>query len=408
MNILESMKTAVSSVLSSKLRAFLTMLGIIIGISSVITIVSIGAGMGNQMEEMWANMGLGNLQVSMSNWGDTVTDRDLLTLDDVQMLGNIPNVRTATATLGNWGYQLRLMDPSETNQANLMGVMPGHDRLVNVQMLYGRYINQMDIDGSTPFAVINDTTAERVFGSVHAGIIGQTVELSSWMAAGIQRFTVVGIKVNPNAEFEAMWPDFINEEVTVPITTLQSLTGQRTVDTIHVASEDPNLMTQVAEDINAALDNSRGTMGNYHIFNPMNFLDQANEQLAMVTLVISGIAAISLLVGGIGVMNIMLVTVTERTREIGIRKSIGARRRDILMQFLIEAVILTFIGGTIGIAIGIGGGRLLGPLMDITPVVNMSSVLLAVGVSCATGLIFGVGPANKASKLDPIEALRYE
>jgi len=364
--------------------------------------------MGNQMEEMWANMGLGNLQVSMSNWGDTVTDRDLLTLDDVQMLGNIPNVRTATATLGNWGYQLRLMDPSETNQANLMGVMPGHDRLVNVQMLYGRYINQMDIDGSTPFAVINDTTAERVFGSVHAGIIGQTVELSSWMAAGIQRFTVVGIKVNPNAEFEAMWPDFINEEVTVPITTLQSLTGQRTVDTIHVASEDPNLMTQVAEDINAALDNSRGTMGNYHIFNPMNFLDQANEQLAMVTLVISGIAAISLLVGGIGVMNIMLVTVTERTREIGIRKSIGARRRDILMQFLIEAVILTFIGGTIGIAIGIGGGRLLGPLMDITPVVNMSSVLLAVGVSCATGLIFGVGPANKASKLDPIEALRYE
>ena len=409
MNIAESIKTAVSSVFGNKLRAFLTMLGIIIGISSVITIVSLGAGMSNFMEEQWATMGLGNLQVRLSSWGDTITDRDLLTLDDVEMLRNLPGVRTATATNMSWGFNIRMPDPTEIRNAYLFGVMPDQEQLVNVQMVYGRYINQMDIDNSMNFAVINNTTAERIFGEVHAGLIGQSVTLNSQWAGGAISLTIVGIKVNPNAEWEQMWePEWINEEVTMPITTLQSFIGITSVDTIHVASVDANLMTEIAESVTNALDNSRGTTGNYEVFNPMNFLDQANAQLTMVTLAISGIAAISLLVGGIGVMNIMLVTVTERTREIGIRKSIGARNSDILSQFLIEAIILTFIGGAIGIALGIGGGRLIGPLMDIRPVVDMMSVVLAVVVSCLTGIIFGVGPARKASKLDPIEALRYE
>ena len=416
MNVLESMKTAVSSVFGNKLRAFLTMLGIIIGISSVITIVAIGTGMSRSFEDMWMNLGIGNLQVNLSNWGDTITDQDLLSLDDIEMLRRIPNVRTVTATQSTWGFDLRLLDPTETNNSNLLGVMPEHESMINVQMLYGRYINQMDINNSMHFAVINDTTAERVFGALHAGVIGQTIEMHSWMAVGAQRFTVVGVKVNPNAEFERNWPDFVNEEITIPITTLQNLTGQRNVDTLHVASIDPNLMTDTAEDVRNALDNSRGTVGNYHIWNPMNMIEQANAQLAATTLVISGIAAISLFVGGIGVMNIMLVTVTERTREIGIRKSIGARNRDILAQFLIEAIILTSIGGMIGMGLGIGGAILIGMAglnfmgggMEMTPVVDQTSVLLAVLVSSATGLIFGVGPAIKASRLDPIDALRYE
>ena len=416
MNVLESVKTAISSVLSSKMRAFLTMLGIIIGISSVITIVSIGAGMSRSFEDMWASMGLGNLQVSLSNWGETITERDLLSLSDVELLRHLPNVSTVTATQNSWGFDLRLMDPTQTNNSNMFGVMPGHEVMTNVQMIYGRYINQMDVDNAMHFAVINDTTAERVFGGVHAGIIGQTIELSSWMAAGMQRFTVVGIKVNPQAEFERMWPDFVNEEVTIPITALQAMTGTRSVDTLHVSVEDPNLMAQTAAAVNDSLDTSRGTAGNYHIFNPMDFIEQATAQMAITTMVVSGIAAISLLVGGIGVMNIMLVTVTERTREIGIRKSIGARNRDIMVQFLIEAMILTFIGGAIGLALGIGGGNLLaglggnflGPGTQLQAVVSPVSIILAVGVSCATGLVFGVGPAIKASKLDPIDALRYE
>jgi len=409
MNVLESIKTAISSVLGSKLRAFLTMLGIIIGISSVITIVSLGAGMSGFIEEQWATMGLGNLQVHMSSWGDTVTDRDLLTLDDVALIERIPGVREATAISSQWGFNLRMLDPTETNQASLQGVLPNHEQFTNVQMRYGRYINQVDIDNATQFAVINDTTAQRVFGTVDATVIGRTIEMSTWFAAGTQRFTVVGIRANPNAEFEEMWdPSWITEDIFVPITTLQNITNDRTVGTIQVAADDRNEMAQVAELVTAALDDSRGTSGNYHVFNPMNFIDQANAQLAMVTLAISGIAAISLVVGGIGVMNIMLVTVTERTREIGIRKSIGARNIDILVQFMIEAIILTSIGGGIGILFGMGLGNLIGPLMNIRPIVSMLSIFIAVGVSCITGLIFGVGPAMKASRLDPIEALRYE
>ena len=410
MNVLESMKTAVSSVFSNKLRAFLTMLGIIIGISSVITIVSIGAGMSNFMEEQWATMGLGNLQVRMSNWGDTVTDLDLLTLDDVEMLRHIPGVRTVTATSHQgWGFNIRTQDPTEVRHSAFLGVMPDQEQIVHVQMLYGRYINQMDIDNNMHFAVINNSTARRVFGVADASLIGHTIEFQSQLAAGTQSFTIVGIKLNPNAEWEEMMdPSWIWEEVTIPITTLQRMTGISSVDTLHVAAIDPNQMTEIGEMVLNTLDDSRGTSGNYDVFNPMNFLDQANAQMRVVTLVISGIAAISLLVGGIGVMNIMLVTVTERTREIGIRKSIGARNSDIRSQFLIEAVFLTLIGGTIGIAMGFAGGRVFGPMMDVRPVVDMISVFLAFGVSCATGIIFGVGPAIKASRLDPIDALRYE
>ena len=409
MNVLESIKTAVSSVLGSKLRAFLTMLGIIIGISSVITIVSLGAGMSGFIEEQWATMGLGNLQVHMSNWGDTVTDRDLLTLDDVALLERLPGVREVSASMNQWGFNIRLLDPMETQQASLNGIMPNNEHLANIQMRYGRYINQMDVDNATQFAVITDSTAMRVFGVADATVIGRTIELSTWFAAGLQRFTVVGIRVNPNAEFEENWdPAWITEDVHVPITTVQNITNNRTVSTLQVAVVDRNAMAEIADDVMNALDESRGTTGNYHVFNPMNFIEQANAQLAMITLAISGIAAISLFVGGIGVMNIMLVTVTERTREIGIRKSIGARNSDIRMQFLIESVILTSIGGAIGILIGMGAGNLIGPLMNISPVVSIMSVLVAVGVSCITGIIFGVGPATKASRLDPIEALRYE
>ncbi|MCL2673771.1 MAG: ABC transporter permease, partial [Defluviitaleaceae bacterium] len=213
MNVLESVKTAISSVLGSKLRAFLTMLGIIIGISSVIAIVSIGSGMSGFVEEQWATMGLGNLQVHMSSWGDTVTQRDLLTLDDIQIIERVPGVREATAISSQWGFNLRMLDPTETNQASLQGVLPNHEQFSNVQMRYGRYINQVDIDNATQFAVINDTTAQRVFGTVDATVIGRTIEMSTWFAAGTQRFTVVGIRANPNAEFEEMWdPAWITEE----------------------------------------------------------------------------------------------------------------------------------------------------------------------------------------------------
>lgn len=408
MNVAESLKTAFSSVLGNKMRAFLTMLGIIIGIASVITIVSLGAGMSAFMEQQFAEMGMGNLRVSRANWAETFTDYDLLRVSDVEMLQQLPGVQGTSASRNSSGFNIRLLDPGQTNNATLEGVTPSHGELMNVRMLYGRYINQADIDGEAMFAVIQDTTAENVFGFYGPEIIGRVIEMPSWAAAGIQRFIVVGISANPHAEFDRMHPEWINESVTIPITTLHRMYGNDHIDIITVGTHDFDYMTQLAEDITFALDSSRGTTANYHVENPATWREQAEAQLAMTTMAISGIAGISLLVGGIGVMNIMMVTVTERTREIGIRKSIGARNRDILIQFLIESIILTAIGGAIGIVLGTGLGDIVGPMLNIQPVVNPTSVLVAVGVSAATGIIFGVGPASRASRLDPIEALRYE
>ena len=408
MNIVESVKTAVSSVLSNKLRAFLTMLGIIIGISSVITIVSLGAGMGDFMEQQFTEMGLGNLEVSRANWAETFTDADLLRPSDVSMLSQINGVREVGARRNSHGFDIRLMEAGDTNTANLNGVTPSIASLSGVRMLYGRYINYSDIENEAMFAVINDTTAEKIFGFYGPELIGQFIEMPSWDGFGVLRFTIVGIAANPHADMERNFPEWVTEEVVVPISVMYRMYGTDAIDTIIVAANDRNELTQLGEDIVAALDASRGTSGNYNVFNPATFMEQAEAQLQIVTLVISGIAGISLLVGGIGVMNIMMVTVTERTREIGIRKSIGARNKDILVQFLIESIILTFIGGAIGILLGVGAGELVGPLVNIDPVVNFTAVAVAVTVSCATGIVFGVGPASRASRLDPIEALRYE
>ena len=409
MNIFETFKTSISSVVANKMRAFLTMLGIIIGIASVIAIISLGEGMSRTTLEMFENMGMGVLSVNTSAWGETITDRDLLTLDDVTLINNIPGIRDVTATLSNTGYGIRLMDPTDVNNSNLLGVMPGHYDIVNIRLLYGRYINQIDLDNNMQFAVIHDTTAGRVFGDVGPHIIGQTITLQSWFGFGTQQFTVVGITANPMAQWEVQWdPEWITEEVSIPITTLQYLVSSRTVSTLHVATQDADQMTEMAGVVNQVLDESRGTVGNYNVNNPATWIEGANQQMATMTLVVSGIAAISLVVGGIGVMNIMLVTVTERTREIGVRKSLGERNMDIRTQFLIEAVVLTFIGGAIGIGLGILIGDMAGPAMNIQAVVTPISIIVAAGISSATGIIFGVGPAIKASNLNIIDALRFE
>jgi putative ABC transport system permease protein len=405
LNILENMKSSLRNVFASKMRALLTMLGIIIGIGSVIMIMSVGAGSQVTMNEQFEAMGLGRINVSVASNNQNISKSDLMTIKDFNALSENPDVKYIAA-IYTANADIKLFDQTKTKRAALTGVYGGYKDITNANVLYGRYLVDNDNELATKVAVIHDTTAVNVFGVADESVIGQGISIPTFR--GVQKYTVVGIVANPNAAMERMYGDQFPETIILPIVTLQRLFGTSQVSQISAIVHNPSKSEAVATALTRRLDILHGTTEKYYAQNTMSIMDQINALTSMLTGFISAVAAISLLVGGIGVMNIMLVTVTERTREIGIRKSIGARRRDIRTQFLIEAVILTALGGALGLALGYGGGSIIGRLLDISPVVTLSSVLLAVIISCGIGIVFGVYPASKAAKLDPIEALRYE
>jgi len=387
------------------MRTFLTMLGIIIGIGSVIMIMSIGAGSQASMNAQFEAMGVGRINVSVAGNNRNITANDLMTMKDYNALTGIAGVKYMAASYSA-SMTIKLLDPTTTHRANLTGVYGQYQDITSPTMLFGRYIIDNDNAFNTKVAVITNTTATNVFGRADESVIGQKITLSTYR--GSQLYTVVGVINDSNSALASQYGDQYPESVVVPMSTLQLLYGTKQIAQISVMVSDPNNADSVATELTNRLDLLHGTSGNYYAQNTMSMMEQVNSMMSMVTGFISAVAGISLLVGGIGVMNIMLVTVTERTREIGIRKSIGARRKDIRTQFLIEAVVLTGLGGIIGLAFGWGGGTLIGKLVGVTPVVSTTSVIIAVGISCGIGIIFGVYPAGKAAKLDPIEALRYE
>ena len=405
MNLHQNLKSSVKNVFANKMRALLTMLGIIIGVGSVIMIMSIGAGSQVAMNEQFAAMGMGQINVSVARNNQTITESDLLTIRDFYALSENSDIKYSSAVFVA-NAEIRLLDQTETRRANMIGVYGSYKEVSNADLLYGRHILDNDNSLGTLVAVINDTTAVNVFGVADETVIGQRIAIPTYR--GVQRYTVVGIISNPNAAFESMGGAQHPENIVLPMTTLQRLFGTREVSQISVVVWDPDIADQVATALITQLDLQRGTTEKYFAQNTMAIMDQINAVTSMFTAFISSVAAISLIVGGIGVMNIMLVTVTERTREIGIRKSIGARRRDIRTQFLIEAVIMTAFGGALGLVLGFTGGSIIGQLVGVDPVVTAQSILLALLLSCGIGIVFGVYPAGKAAKLDPIVALRYE
>ena len=405
MNILENIKSSIKNVFANKMRALLTMLGIIIGIGSVIMIMSIGAGSQAAMNEQFESMGMGRINVSVARSNQDILSSDLMTLKDYNVLSENQDVKYISATYSA-SAEVKLLDNTKTKRANLTGVYGGHKDVINANLLFGRYIIDNDNELAAKVAVINDSTAINVFGIADETVIGHKISIPTYR--GVQKYTVVGIIANANAAMERMYGNQFPESITLPMVTLQRLYGTSQVEQIAVVAKDPNNTESLATALTRRLDILHGTTEKYYAQNTMTIMEQINTITSMITGFISLVAAISLVVGGIGVMNIMLVTVTERTREIGIRKSIGARRSDIRRQFLIEAVFLTGLGGALGVSLGYGGGSIIGRLIDVVPVVTLESVALAVAISCGIGIIFGVYPANKAAKLDPIEALRYE
>lgn len=407
MNLIENVKSALKNVLGNKMRTFLTMLGIIIGIASVIAITSIGNGSQKEIEEQFDSLGVGRMTVALrSNSPRNMFTSDALTLDDYELLKGCQGVKYITPTYSASYYSVKLLNPKETNTAAITGVGADYYNIMSPDLMYGEYIDQEDVDNKSKVVVITNTTAQKVFGYCDDTLIGEKVSIKSWK--GSQKYTVIGIVKNPNAETEMQYEDEYPESMVMPISSAQRLFGEKSLTNITLVAEDADNTDALGEEIISMLDKSHNTSEKYTCESTTEQLEAMNEVTGTVTLLISGVAAISLIVGGIGVMNIMMVTVTERTREIGIRKSIGAKNSDIMFQFVVEALILTFMGGILGIAFGWAAGFAAGKIMGMESVVSVNSVIIAVAISTAIGIIFGVYPARKAALLDPIEALRYE
>lgn len=403
MNILETIKSAFSSVLSNKMRTLLTMLGIIIGIGSVIMITSIGQGSQSKITGEFDKLGAGRLDISLKDRTD-FNPNHMLSVDDVNILKSHPEVNYVAPIVVSPMSKIRLKNPKDDKNCMVIGITGEGRFLYQFELVAGRLIMDADNKSKSNVAVINDSVAKKVFGSTD--VVGQKILIKTYR--GTFKPTIIGIIKDPYAALGSLIGADIPTEVYMPLEVTKQHFGIDYLEQISVIVKDPNTMESVGKQLVAMLDRKHRTEDTYRANSVMKNLDQFNQILGVITAFISFVAGISLVVGGVGVMNIMLVTVTERTREIGIRKSLGAKNRDILLQFLIESVILTFIGGLIGILLGYLGGYGVGKFMKITPVLSPLIIMLAFTISSGIGIVFGVYPANKASKLDPIEALRYE
>lgn len=403
MNIAESFQSALQSVRANKLRSFLTMLGIIIGISSVITIVSIGDGAKNFITGEFEGIGTNviNLKINATDDSD-IKKSDYFTLEDAQMLKDkIPEVTEVVPQLYGYGS---LKTENKSNHGSVSGSNADSAKLMNIKMAAGRYINDNDVDSRKNVAVVDDKTAIKFFKGVDEAI-GQRIKIS--IADKNLDVNIVGVCKDPNGNLGEAFGN-TDSFMVIPISLSDSIFKNTDIGSMSVTLSDMTNADSVSSKINRLLENKHQNKNKYVAQQGFKELESVNKVLSTITAVLGAIAAISLLVGGIGVMNIMLVSVTERTREIGIRKAIGAKTRDIKIQFLMESIILCLIGGTIGTILGITFGKVASSLVHVEVPVSIKVILLAFSFSSAVGIFFGLYPANKAAKLDPIEALRYE
>lgn len=402
MNISESFDSAMQSVRSNKLRSFLTMLGIIIGISSVITIVSIGDGAKKFITGQFENIGTNIVNLKMNSTTDDIEKRDYYTLDDIQLLKEkIPEVTSVVTDIGGSGTLKT--ENNKSKRMSAIGTTADSMKLYSIKIIQGRYLNETDVDAVKNVAVIDDKTAIKMFGDVDA--VGKRAKLS--MGDKNINVNIIGVFKDTNASLGQSSPDMPGFMI-IPITIGDRIFKNTDISSLSVTLSDMKNADQISSTMIRIIESKHQNKGKYTAQQGFKELDTINKVLSMLTLGLGAIAGISLVVGGIGVMNIMLVSVTERTREIGIRKAIGAKTRDIKMQFLMESVILCLIGGAIGTIIGICLGKVASYFIHVDIPVSIKVILIAFGFSSAVGIFFGLYPASKAAKLDPIEALRYE
>lgn len=405
--LFEYIKMAVQNIRANKGRSFLTMLGIIIGIASVIAIVSIGEGTKNQMNSEIDGIGGGQIAVSVSN--DAITESEFITAEDVQAVREIATVEGVNVSES---YDGETVTGKGNFSIMLTAEGPDAKLLNNSEMKYGNYFGENEIEEGKNVCVISDADAKRLFGT--DDVVGMNFDITCYDSS--KSFRIMGVTTQKeNGTFVSYTYDGMPVTVNIPYSSMEDLVGATDEFYSLMIQGDKTLDSQIIADQVVHVLEKRHQCAGEEYFQVQSFQDvmqSMNEMLGMVTAFISFVAGISLLVGGIGVMNIMLVSVTERTREIGIRKSLGAKTSSIMLQFLAEAAILTVIGGLIGIILGILAAYgicsvISGSIgMTIIPGISPTVIFVATLFSCAVGVFFGIYPAKKAARLSPIEALR--
>ena len=409
MNLTTLIKEAMRSITSNKIRSFLTMLGIFIGVGAVIAMMSIGEGAQNTITNSLSSLGTQTLYLSPGNFTENVRNARDLTNDDIDAIAKLDCVEIIAPVVSQ-SYTISQSNGKTVN-ATVTGVVPGYLKVNNDDMMLGSYITQDNIDNKEMVAVIGTEINKSLFGAANSNSIGETIRIMG------QPYRVTGVLAEKGSSTLGISRD---RNVYIPLSTAQSrlMTRQKNsvsqaailVKTSYALEDAQSQIESLMQDRHGIFE---GNPNDFQIMNVQEILDAVGDIMGTFTLFLGGVAAISLLVGGIGIMNIMLVTVSERTREIGLRKALGAKKGDILAQFLVESSVLSLVGGVLGIGFGLllafGIARIASMTgTELSISINPLIIIGATLFSIAVGLFFGVYPANKASNLEPVIALRSE
>lgn len=395
MNPIETVKMAFKAIWGNKVRSFLTMLGVIIGVMSVTVLMAIGQGTTSSVTDSISSMGTNMISVTIQTrrfgFGMNKSSRSssakgtvILKAEDVLALKDNEYIQYVSPTVSG---SLTVKAGSTNTTASIMGVYPDYANIVSTELASGRYIIDADVENRSAVCVIGPDLAEDLFGNTN--VVGNTLHVNGRM------FRIVGVL------------DGTSSTLVLPFTLAQRMLEATSITSFYVSATDSTVVSAAQTAVERFLYKKYQDDSTYSIMNQEEMLAAMEETAGTLSLMLGGIAGISLLVGGIGIMNIMLVSVTERTREIGIRKAIGAKRRNILLQFLIESVVLSGMGGLLGLMLGYGLMHLLESYMGMSVTASAGVAQLAMGFSVFVGVVFGLYPANKASKLKPIDALHY-
>ena len=391
--------SAYNSIIANKIRSFLTIIGIVIGIASVITISGLGEGSKKSVNDNLAKLGTNRINIS-TNYRSTITAKDRLGYDDEDFLkayNQIVNI----SPLRSLSVKYEFDDDYYT--VTLNGVNEEADKIENLDMMYGSFLEESNLKSKNSVIVIDNVFAKKIFKK--EDVVGEQIKLT---IRGKQKmFTVIGVYENTSESNTKQSQNYSTTAYT-PITVVDLLLPNFYVSQYEATVKDINKIDEISENIIKLLSIKHRNNNKYNVESVMERMESINSILSTLTIFISFVAGISLFVGGIGVMNIMLVSVTERTKEIGICKSIGASNNHIMFQFIIEAIILCSVGGIMGIISGYAASYIIGGLVDVTPYIPILTVFIAFGISTLIGVVFGVFPAKKAAQLNPIDALRYE